>query len=588
MTLQQVLISQLAHVFVRSLLLALVAAAVLCGLRDRRSPALSHAVWSFVLAGMLLLPALVSSLPAVTLRVLDPAWPDPVSPDFAALGWQGIVLLFYAALAGFFLLRVIVGAVLVHRLRHSAVPLEELPGVYESGAIAVPVTVGWLRPCILLPETWRTWEKSKLEAVLAHESAHVRRRDPLVTLFAALNRSLLWFHPLAWWIERRLTLLAEQACDEASIAVLGDRERYARLLLQMAGEVEAPPLWQAVSMAQPSHVRQRIERILEARGSSLHIVPKTWIAGLIAASLPVLYAAAALRLEHRIPAPPLPFPLIAAPSNASSTVLAQHAHQPRPPRTPAEMELASAVQRESNPRRKLALLDVWKTRFPRSGMEPERLQLYLSAYSQLNDVPNLLTALNQLGKQAFVKTLINPDSAETDFAPANLFPAAPAKVSQALFFYARAATYEGPGSLPVEGRQQLDEYLRKAYSSYYGQNEVGLNELKNLAKAMPFPPQAFVISVLPPPNRTFNSMLAAETSLIRIHNKCPYGLRIDCSGPERKRTWIPSGQDSQLLVASGTYQIYAADAQGVSSFTGPGRFDPQFDYAYTLTMEPRR
>jgi hypothetical protein len=130
----------------------------------------------------------------------------------------------------------------------------------------------------------------------------------------------------------------------------------------------------------------------------------------------------------------------------------------------------------------------------------------------------------------------------------------------------------------------LDEYLRQAYRSYYGQSEIGLNELKNLAKSMPFPPQAFLISVLPPPNRTFVSTLAAATSSLHIRNQCPYGLRIDCSGPERKRTWIPSGGDSPLVIAPGTYEIYAADASGVSSFTGPGRFDPQFDYAYTLSL----
>src|SRR5262249_26337672 len=160
-------------------------------------------------------------------------------------------------------------------------------------------------------------------------------------------------------------------------------------------------------------------------------------------------------------------------------------------------------------------------------------------------------ALNEMGKETSVKALeINPGRAEAYFSPAAR--------SQTLFYYARAATYEGPGSLPVEGRQQLDEYLRKAYRSYYGQNEVGLNELKSLAKSMPFPPQAFVISVLPPPARTYVASLSAASSSVHIRNACPYGLRIDCNGPERKRTWIPSGSDSQLVLASGTYEIYAA------------------------------
>jgi hypothetical protein len=101
---------------------------------------------------------------------------------------------------------------------------------------------------------------------------------------------------------------------------------------------------------------------------------------------------------------------------------------------------------------------------------------------------------------------------------------------------------------------------------------------------MPFPPQAFLISALPPPNRTYVASLSAASSSVHIRNACPYDLRIECSGPEHKRTWIASGSDSQIVLASGTYQIYAADAQGVSSFTGPGRFDPQFKYDYTLSV----
>jgi hypothetical protein len=239
-----------------------------------------------------------------------------------------------------------------------------------------------------------------------------------------------------------------------------------------------------------------------------------------------------------------------------------------PVSAPTDLDLYLAAEREADPERKLALLDEGKTKYPHSKLN--WLQLYLNTYSQLNDIPNLLAALNQMGRQEFMKTL------RIDPVPAD---------SKALFYYARAATYAGPGSLAPEGRQQLDEFLRKAYTNAYGQNEVGLDELKRLAESYPFPPQYFQIAVLPPPSRTFDSSLAAESSSIHIRNQCPYGLRIDCNGPERKRAWIPSGSDSAIVVAAGAYQIYAADAKGVSSFTGPGRFDPQFDYAYTLSLK---
>ena len=77
------------------------------------------------------------------------------------------------------------------------------------------MTVGWLHPVIVLPPNWRDWPAGKLEAVLTHEHEHARRRDPLVQWLALLNRAVFWFHPLAWWLERRISALAEEACDAA-------------------------------------------------------------------------------------------------------------------------------------------------------------------------------------------------------------------------------------------------------------------------------------------------------------------------------------------------------------------------------------
>jgi hypothetical protein len=70
--------------------------------------------------------------------------------------------------------------------------------------------VGWLRPRVLLPLEWREWDRNKLDAVLAHEGAHVRRRDGLIAALAAVNRCVFWFHPLAWMLERKLALLASR------------------------------------------------------------------------------------------------------------------------------------------------------------------------------------------------------------------------------------------------------------------------------------------------------------------------------------------------------------------------------------------
>jgi beta-lactamase regulating signal transducer with metallopeptidase domain len=82
--------------------------------------------------------------------------------------------------------------------------------VYESSEGTVPMTVGAMRPVIILPIAWRAWDAETLTAVLAHEVAHVRRHDAAIAFAAHLNRAMFWFHPLAWWLERKLAVTAEQ------------------------------------------------------------------------------------------------------------------------------------------------------------------------------------------------------------------------------------------------------------------------------------------------------------------------------------------------------------------------------------------
>ncbi len=108
--------------------------------------------------------------------------------------------------------------------------------VRESLRVRVPLTVGW-RPTVLLPSDWPSWDESMLSAVLLHEQEHVRRRDQWIGLLAELNRAVYWFNPIAWFLRRRLSTLAEEACDDAVVASMGDRAGYARHLLTVAGRL---------------------------------------------------------------------------------------------------------------------------------------------------------------------------------------------------------------------------------------------------------------------------------------------------------------------------------------------------------------
>jgi len=323
----------LANISIRSLLLALAAVVALWILRRLHTAALQHAVWTVVVCGMLALFAFGQSLPRLPLRILNtPAAAMPLTPaDIYAspapheesfetaqppapippkrrdsIDWFAVLAYLYAAVAFALLARFATGIFLVRKLvarGHAA-----RAAVYESEAIAVPLTVGWLRPKILLPPQWREWNREKLDAVLAHEGAHVRRRDGLVAALAAVNRCIFWFHPLAWMLERKLALLAEQACDESCVAALGDRERYAHLLLEMALVVDGSHgrlRQHALTMAAGSHIRQRIDSLLqEGRTFSRGLTWTGWVAVTLC-GIPLVFGAGAVELDRR----PLPLSL---------------------------------------------------------------------------------------------------------------------------------------------------------------------------------------------------------------------------------------------------------------------------------------
>ena len=137
--------------------------------------------------------------------------------------------------------------------------------MYESAEVTVPMTVGAIRPVIVLPVAWKTWDSDTLAAIVAHEAAHVRRHDPSINFAAHLNRAIFWFHPLAWWLERKLAVTAEHACDEAAARAIDSADRYAEILVEMADVVRRNRgrlAWQAVGVHGAGLLDSRIDRLL--------------------------------------------------------------------------------------------------------------------------------------------------------------------------------------------------------------------------------------------------------------------------------------------------------------------------------------
>jgi beta-lactamase regulating signal transducer with metallopeptidase domain len=104
----------------------------------------------------------------------------------------------------------------------------------KSAAVEVPTALGWLRPLILLPACALTGlAPLQLEAILAHELAHIRRGDFLVNLLQSLVEVLLFYHPAVWWLSSRIRAERELCCDDVAAELCGDPLLLARALAEL-------------------------------------------------------------------------------------------------------------------------------------------------------------------------------------------------------------------------------------------------------------------------------------------------------------------------------------------------------------------
>ena len=145
--------------------------------------------------------------------------------------------------------------------------ISRLPVLLQSHAISSPLCVGWWHPMVLLPSDWRKWPDEHLRAALAHEFAHVGRRDVGWQLLARLACIVYWMHPLVWLAAWRMRVERETACDDRVLEIGEQPSRYARLLLSVATDVaqrRTPDSGVAVAMASAARTERRIRAILRS------------------------------------------------------------------------------------------------------------------------------------------------------------------------------------------------------------------------------------------------------------------------------------------------------------------------------------
>jgi len=106
--------------------------------------------------------------------------------------------------------------------------------VVESAMIDVPTVVGYLRPVIVLPTAAiAVLSPAQVEAILAHELAHIRRHDYLVNLLQTTVETVLFYHPAVWWVSNQIRIEREHCCDDRASEVCGNRVEYARALMAL-------------------------------------------------------------------------------------------------------------------------------------------------------------------------------------------------------------------------------------------------------------------------------------------------------------------------------------------------------------------
>jgi beta-lactamase regulating signal transducer with metallopeptidase domain len=138
--------------------------------------------------------------------------------------------------------------------------------------VEAPAVIGWLRPVILMPVgALAGLPAEHVEALLAHELAHVWRRDYVVNLLQSVAEAVLFYHPAVWWLSAQIRQERELCCDDLAVAASGDVLTYARALAEL--ESCRPAHLKTAMAANGSGLANRIARLLGQPQPASHTLP---------------------------------------------------------------------------------------------------------------------------------------------------------------------------------------------------------------------------------------------------------------------------------------------------------------------------
>jgi beta-lactamase regulating signal transducer with metallopeptidase domain len=242
-----------------------------------------------------------------------------------------LVMLFWSCGAGALALRMVAGLAWVRRRsrpgQYRADPawqatLDRLAARFAIarpvrlgivGDLASPVTAGWWRPIVLLPAALATgMSPHLLEALLAHELAHIKRHDYLVNLVQGAIEIVLFYHPTVWWLSNRIRVEREQIADDLAASMLGEPRRLALALSELDQFQFTTP--QLAHAAHGGNLMSRIKRLVRPDTEPLNWKMAVPILGL-AAACAAFYAQA--QVAPAAPAKPAVAAAPAAPASAA-------------------------------------------------------------------------------------------------------------------------------------------------------------------------------------------------------------------------------------------------------------------------------
>jgi TonB family protein len=201
---------------------------------------------------------------------------DASAPWVPALWLVGVVV---------FLARLNLGLAVARRMRSSVTePVEEglrealarlsarmglrrAVRLVQSAMVEAPTVIGWLRPVVLMPVGCLAGlSTAQMEAILAHELAHIRRHDYLVSVMQSVVEALLFYHPAVWWVSKQMRRERESCCDDVAVQMSGDRVAYARALSWLEEHRVATP--EMALGANGGVLTMRIRRLLGLKESA--------------------------------------------------------------------------------------------------------------------------------------------------------------------------------------------------------------------------------------------------------------------------------------------------------------------------------